>query len=220
MTPEMADRIASRYPITHVLDVGANTGDTVKLWLERGAQEVHAVEPIPDCYTKLIDRYAHEPKVTCHRLGVSDRLYVHENLCVTNCWTLLPHDSTLLERAVEYRDAKPFDVVFTTIDRLLDSTAFRPTFVKIDVDGYELKALRGARQFIHTVRPPILLEVSYLPRILGDCCECLISEALAGGYIIEKAMGDGSEGPRYTKTKDFMRIFPWDTSFDVMLHPI
>lgn len=203
------------FPISRVLDVGANFGHWVHSWLALGARSVHAVEPVPECYEALTQRFADDARVTTHRLGVSDAASVADDLNIFNAWSLLPEDSSALERAIEFRDKAPFAVQFTTIDTLLDEEEFTPGLIKIDVDGYEAKALRGARRFLSASRPLVMLEVSYLPFFYGDCCECMIREIFALDYLITAL----DRSHTFVDARDFMRIYPWDTSFDVLLVP-
>ncbi len=204
------------YGIRDVLDVGANIGGFVGTWLEKGARLVHAIEPVPGVHAQLSAAFAGDPRVRCHRLGVSDVPGDLTDVNVFNCWTLLPEASRRLDRAVEFVGAPPFSVELTTIDELCERWRFVPDFIKIDVDGYEVKALRGARRIIAARRPVILLELSYLPDALGDCCECMVSDLFRAGYVM--TLLDG--GKRLVSVKDVMRLYPWDTSFDVICEPV
>jgi len=204
------------YGIRDVLDVGANTGGFVDAWLEKGARSVHAIEPVPSCFAQLSARFAGDPRVTCHRLGVSDAPGKLTDVNVFNCWTLLPEASRRLDRAVEFVGVPPFSVELRTIDDLIDGwVGFSPDLIKIDVDGYEVRALRGARRIIAARRPVIMLELSYLPDALGDCCECMVRDLFRAGYVVTMLNG----GRRLTAVKDVMRGYPWDTSFDVICEP-
>lgn len=53
-----------------------------------------------------------------------------------------------------------------TLDTLLESTNTRPSFVKIDVEGAESEALKGATQLINHVRPTFYVEVG--PEHVGN----------------------------------------------------
>lgn len=198
-----------------MLDLGANIGGTVVTWLEKGARTVHAVEPVPRNLEVLTARFAGADKVTVHACGISDAEGMLTSVNVYNAWTLLPDDATELDRALEFVDEPPFDVPLTTIDALVDATGIAPNVLKIDVDGYEAKALRGGREVLETLRPMVVFEISYLPYFLGDCCECMIRGIFDAGYVI----ADPDRERRFTDTRDVMRVYPWDTSFDVLLVP-
>lgn len=198
-----------------VIDAGANTGGYVSAWLSHGANRVIAIEPVPDCFAQLSTLYAEDPRVLTMQLAVSDApgKLVAQN--VHNCWTLLPEGSRVLDRALDYKGRPPFDVELDTIDHICSVVGASPRFMKIDVDGYDARAMRGARATIERCRPLIMLEMSYLPSILGDCCECMVRDALAPGYRMQQV----HDGRIFDDARSFMRVFPWDTSFDVLLWP-
>jgi FkbM family methyltransferase len=215
-TVDVWTRVFGAFPISTVLDVGAATGGTVVQWLGRGALRVHAVEPVPENQQQLRERFGGDARVVLHDCGISDRQETVENLNVFNTWSLMPEKDAVLERAVEFRDKKPFPVQFTTIDALAASHSIAPDFVKIDVDGYEAKALRGAQVVLATYRPIVRLELSYLPFFYGDCCECMIRWIYANGFVVtNEAITEV-----YRDSRAVMRIYPWDTSFDVWLFPV
>lgn len=199
--------------IRHVLDVGANIGDTTAEFLALGAERVVALEPNPACMAKLAERFQGDTRVELVPLGASDVAHQEQGLNVFNCWTLARDGETGLDRSLEY--GAPFDVSFETLEQVCAARQWVPDFIKIDVDGHEAKVLRGAAELLTTRRPLVLLEVSYLPRSFGDCCECMLESVFSKGYQIVSLL----DGVTYRSTRAFMRVFPWDTSFDVFLEP-
>lgn len=216
MTADWPRVLFSDYQIRNVLDVGANVGGFIDLWLEHGATTVHAIEPEPTTYAGLEARYRDDPRVTTHKLGVSDAEGELVGVNVYNCWTLRPEASKQLDRAIEFVGKPPFDVELTTIDRFCGLHHFVPDFIKIDVDGYDARALRGARAILAEFRPVLMLEVSYLPFFIGDCCECMIRGLFDLGYTLASLADFGKV---YNDAREFMRTFPWDTSYDVICEP-
>lgn len=199
-----------------VLDVGANVGDMTQRFLGFGAEHVLALEPIPEVFAQLAARFIDDPRVFAMQLGVSDELGLLRGVNVHNCWTLLPEAGAKLDRAIEFIHKLPFEISLTTIDRLLEGTpSFHPDFIKIDVDGYDAKAMRGATKYLAKHKPLVLLEVSYLPHFLDDCCECMVRDIFKHGYTMTSIV----TGQEFKNSRDFMRVFPWDTSFDVLLRP-
>jgi FkbM family methyltransferase len=212
---DWARPVASAYRVREVLDVGANTGEMVQLWLAAGAQHVHAVEPIPSIYEGLAARYAGDPRVTCYPIAAGEAPGRLVDVNVFNCWTLLPHADDRLERSAPFRGAPPFSVDVTTIDDLISGHGCRPDLIKIDVDGREPEVLRGARRYLAARRPVIILELSYLPDTLGDCCECMVRELYRTGYVLTELV----TGRRLPTVRDVMQTYPWNTSYDVVCEP-
>jgi len=213
----------ARHKIKRVLDVGANYGGFVTGWLGCGASQVHAIEPVPECFDALSKLFERDPRVVCHRLGVSDEPGTIERANVFHCWTLLP-DGTRngagmqIDPAVDFKGKPSFDVELDTIDSLLARWDFEPDFIKIDVDGYDARALRGAREYLARRRPVLMLELAYHPEFLGDCVECMVRSVYDLGYTM-RCLNDLNDGRPLETLKDMMRIYPWDTSFDVICEP-
>lgn len=215
--------VIRRHGCRQTLDVGANVGGFVSTWLDLGADRVLAVEPVPSCFDALVATYGQDPRVTALKLGVSDAVGSKRDLNVHNCWTLLPDLGTggkptdhKVGRALEFVGKPAFDVTFTTIDALLAEQSFAPDFIKIDVDGYDAKALRGAHNYLSTRHPLVMVEISYLMKLVGDDCEQMIKDIFTLGYTMTSVV----TAQRFTSAKEFMPVFPWRTSFDVLLEPI
>jgi hypothetical protein len=89
----------------------------------------------------------------------------------------------------------------------------RVDFIKVDVDGFELRVLKGARNTIAQFRPNILIELGYLVEDVGDS----IMELLAFihddlGYAIYNEAGelescfDPSTWYPFNTTKDYAMV--------------
>jgi hypothetical protein len=57
------------------------------------------------------------------------------------------------------RGLKEVDLTVTTLDRFCADQGVAPRLMKIDVDGYEGKILRGAENLLKNTKPTILLEL-------------------------------------------------------------
>ena len=57
------------------------------------------------------------------------------------------------------RALRSVDLMVTSLDRYCDDHGVAPDLMKIDVDGYEGKVLRGARNLLRNAPPTILLEL-------------------------------------------------------------
>jgi FkbM family methyltransferase len=133
------------------LDVGTWYGPWT-FRLARRAGRVVAIEPMPRL-ARLLERTA-PPNVRVVRAAASDQPGT------ASIWTSADGAgvrgvSSLLRREVHSRSV---DVPLVTVDSL-DLTEV--TFVKIDVDGHEVPALRGAAGIVRRDRPVLLVEAEY-----------------------------------------------------------
>jgi FkbM family methyltransferase len=128
------------------LDVGANVGAYSVLlgqWVGPSGRVV-AFEPAPEPFKGLIDHLAlnHlEGRVTPIAAAVGDR-DAKAGLLLSST----AGESRLASPSEAGRDATPVPVV--TIDSFCQREGIDPGFIKIDVEGWELFALRGARDTI------------------------------------------------------------------------
>lgn len=132
----------------HFLDVGANIGSYTVLAATGPRARVTAVEPIPTTFAKLQANVALnrlEPRVNACCVGLSDKrgvLRFSSGLDTVN-HVLAPEESL-----------PAIEVTVMRLDDLVEDDC--PVLIKIDVEGHELPALRGAAR---TLANPKLLAV-------------------------------------------------------------
>jgi FkbM family methyltransferase len=148
-------------PGATVLDIGANLGAyTVLLAQWVGASgRVHAFEPAPSARAGLTRHL--------HLNGIRDRVVVHPEAVSDRPGTArfravgMQGDNRLL--GSDTTDG--IDVTTTTIDEFCSASAIRPSFIKLDVEGAELQALRGARSTIASAGGAVGLFVEIHPHL-------------------------------------------------------
>lgn len=163
-----------------VYDCGANDGDFIPRWLDAGAFKVYAFEPVPDMIARLRARFRDDPHVSIEPIGLSDQIMTVANMKPHNTWTLLPC-SGRNDVSIDYVHKPPFAVSFTTLDKFCE-THPAPDFIKMDVDGYEYRAMLGGGKMFISKQPPIYWECSYLPTLIGDSLERLCKLIYLWGY--------------------------------------
>ena len=188
------------------VDLGANQGE-YSLWMSRlsgqGGQ-VHSFEPSPKMLEQLGATLAlNQPmagNVTVHPFGLSD---------------VDARVELFLPSAVNQAGNEGAATVFKTSDRdqslgsielknsgmaLAQATSRRLDFMKIDIEGSEMKALRGMRDRLASDRPVLLVEVNRLALNLAGSSPKELAEFLTElGYRISLI---GSRG----------RLFPYDVA--------
>ncbi len=141
-----------KHNITTVLDVGANTGQFAKMVHKTLPHAtIFSFEPIEECYQKLIKNMADVPRFHAFNFGLGDsddEMEMHVN-DFTPSSSLLPM-ADLHIRAYPYTAKthgekvriRQLDIVAQEL--LLDGNVL----VKIDVQGYEDKVIRGGQSVI------------------------------------------------------------------------
>jgi FkbM family methyltransferase len=147
---------------TEVLyDVGAFTGDSTKSFLatERGKKfsEIHSFEPSPNNFLQLQQLVASlgldKGSIVAHRLALGDS--------IGEIQVETEHGpSSRVGRGNER-------VEITTIDEI-STTISPPTFIKIDVEGFEPQCLQGAKQTISRTAPVIAVSVYHIQSHLWE----------------------------------------------------
>jgi len=111
-------------------------------------------------YLNSIKKSLNWSNVIIEHLALSDKegksnLYILANK--------VKHDSspgaTLLNSISENDIYRIEEVNTQTLDNYIKRYSFKPTFLKIDVEGNELNVLKGGLEFISTVKPKILVEI-------------------------------------------------------------
>jgi FkbM family methyltransferase len=162
---EMAQALGAD-SVHHVVDGGAYRGTTVLRLREvfPGAT-IHAFEPQQESFDFLRERVGGLDRVNLHRTALSDcngeRTFFVNEAAYTS--SLLPARTRAMrqvgQRVVETR----------TLDAMM-SAAGNPIVdaIKLDLQGHELAALRGAERVLEHCRA-LLVEVNFRHRYVGAC---------------------------------------------------
>jgi FkbM family methyltransferase len=210
---EVVDRVLADQRPKCVFDLGANLGGWIVKWFQNGAEWCHAFEPVPNLAPNLRAMAEADPRIIFNQVAVGDVPGRIEGVNVHNQWTLLQVGSGRVPLARDYKNQSPFGMEVITLDDYIAQTGVRPDFLKVDVDGYELRVLRGARKFLSEFPVPMYFEYSFLPQLLGDSVGEMCHLIYELGY--RAVCMDGSYfSPDW---QDMRRYFPKRTSFDIML---
>lgn len=133
-----------------VLDIGANIGNhSIYFLKECGAKKVIAFEPVKETFNILkrnIEINDLEDKVVLYNCGVGE---------LRSKAAFEEYDLHNIGGTTLY-DKEDGDIEIFSIDSLnLDDDV---TFMKVDVEGFEEKVIRGALETIKKYRPVIMLE--------------------------------------------------------------
>jgi FkbM family methyltransferase len=140
-----------------VLDIGANEGEFTDLVVKDSKRlRVMSFEPHPVTYARLKQRFARNPRVEIVNCAVGREpgeidLYDYEEIDGTEHATVFRDVIEKTRRA----KASKHTVKMVTLDALeIDG---KIELIKVDVEGFELAVLQGARKVIANKRPNYLL---------------------------------------------------------------
>lgn len=158
-----------------VFDVGANTGEKARLFLQLGAKVV-CVEPQKACVQRLTARYKRNPNVRIVPKALGDGDTVGEISICDEANTI----STMSGRWIHdgrFADAYAWNrketVPMTTLDALIEEFGI-PHYCKIDVEGFEYNVLKGLS------RPISLISFEFTKEFLEDARKCMTHLASLG----------------------------------------
>lgn len=157
---------------TTVVDVGANIGDhtvTYSRWVGDSGW-VMAFEPYVPTYNCLVYNTRNMANVLPINKGLSDD---HSIVGV------ISNDNV----GATYLTPQSLGAITSTLDYYEFS---KVSFIKIDVEGYETKVLRGAKVTTAKYRPVMLIEVNYAALVrAGSCVRELFDLISSMDYMIE-----------------------------------
>jgi len=151
---------STRSPV--IVDGGANEGNVTATLLRAFERPtIHAFEPNPDVVMTLTERYQSTSEVHVHEQALGP-----EPRTVPFHVTTDPVSSSVrspTETKREYRDEaatieRTIEIEQVRLDEVLSSP---PDVLKLDLQGYELDALRGATEFLDDI-PLVFMEVEFL----------------------------------------------------------
>jgi len=133
-----------------VIDCGALYGDHSLAYANKVGTygTVLAFEVNPEAYECLYRNMRDVPQVKIYQVGLGEK---NELLTIRQSQnagaSFIDHDETISLPTIR-------------VNALDDMNLSRLDFFKLDVEGYELKALKGARQTLIRLRPKVLMEIN------------------------------------------------------------
>lgn len=170
-----------------VFDVGANLGNRAKVFSRLGAVVV-AVEPQAACADFLEESFRGTPDVHLVRsaLGAA-RGEAEMSICGAHTISSLSHDwirsvvasDRFADHVWNRRERVPVD----TLDHLMARFG-RPSFIKIDVEGFEDQVVAGLS------RPVPALSMEFTPEYLTAALRCIDHLAGLGDVRFQYSLGE------------------------------
>jgi FkbM family methyltransferase len=159
------------HPGDVVLDCGASDGDFTREALRAGASKVISIEIAPssaECIRRNLASEIAAGKVVVYPKGVWDK---------EDRMTLEVDDTNFAANTVVLRpkNAHPaVEVALTTIDKIVVELGLaRVDFIKMDIEGAEVRALNGARETINRFKPRMAITAEHNPNDERDIPEAI-----------------------------------------------
>ena len=177
-----------------VLDCGANIGVTVQVALEAKAKTIVAIEPAPEnleCLRRNFPDEIMRGRVILYEKGVWDK----EDTLTMN---IDPHNSAADSVVLKPEGSEgTIKVPVTTVDKIVAELKLdRVDYIKMDIEGAEPNALRGARETIAKYKPRlsiasyhVTVHSTVIPQVVNEIKpgyrkECGPCNELKGEYRI------------------------------------
>ena len=148
----LIERYAPSLATRSVIDVGANMGDwSARVLAISPTTKIYAVDMVPSFASKLRERF--RATATIVEAALSDRAESATGYRVGN--------GGRIPRVTSPKKAEPFELHTLTGDDLVADLGLKDiAAIKIDVDGYDIKVLRGFATVIAEQRPIVQFEYS------------------------------------------------------------
>lgn len=156
-----------------VFDIGSNNGDKADRFLRMGARVI-CIEPDSNCCSVLKERFkGRSSSIKILNKAVSDSIgrksmYPHKENSAYNTlsekWAIKFSEAGKAQKNVLIRK---IDVKTVTIDHLVRVYG-EPHYIKIDIEGHEINALRGLTSKV----PVITFEIN-LPEFAEEGVQCI-----------------------------------------------
>lgn len=167
-------RILQPREVEVVLDVGANTGQTAALFLrEFPRATIHSFEPNPAAYAQLAETMAKHRRAVLYQIALgarSGRAEMHlTQSSLTSSLLAISHDAAaLLGRGGT--PAGRVEVEVRALDDFSQTHGLRQIdLLKLDVQGFEVELLNGARQMLCERRIALVMtEVNFVKLYEGQ----------------------------------------------------
>lgn len=137
------------------VDAGAFDGKTIldfNQWCNGKYSKIYAFEPQIEALEKC----------QCNCAGLQNISYLHKGLWDSEQTVHFVCEGTE-SRIVENRNDSSFSVNVTSLDINVLGGGIIPTFIKMDIEGAELKALEGAAECISKYSPQLAISVYHKP---------------------------------------------------------
>lgn len=186
-------------------DVGANTGNRVKIFLKLQANVI-AIEPQNECVKILRTGYGNNKHLTIIQKAIGESEGEAE-IMISNARSISSLSQEWVEavrksgRFSEYSWNMKQIVPLTTLDRLIEQYG-TPSFIKIDVEGFEYQVIKGLSQ------PVKALSLEFTPEFIESTFRCIDHLQRLGDIQLNYSIGETMQFvlAKWATPKEMVRI--------------
>ncbi len=153
---KLLESVLRYYGVNTILDVGANIGQYAKEAIRHGYKgEIHSFEPIPEVFEQLASKARGHSKWKVYPLGVGSKeedilMNISENLVSSS---VLKVGEASLSAESSTRIVRQQKIKVTTLDLFIHDRDLKgEILLKLDIQGYEMEALRGALKSLPSIK--------------------------------------------------------------------
>ncbi len=147
------DRIESKK--YNALDIGANIGNH-SLFFSEHFLNVYSFEPLSINFELLKINSLNKDNIKIFKFGASDK---DEIKYIVSTFDIDPGHSQIIEDVEKFKDFKSEKVQTKNLDNFLgENNVSKIKFIKIDVEGFEFRVLKGLKNTIISEKPIIAFE--------------------------------------------------------------
>jgi len=161
--------------IFNIIDGGSANGGTIIAWKKFFPKSyVYAFEPIENEEIKKVEESFSNVKVSFLALGSKEetkKLNVNKYSDTSSFYNNISSERN-------YQREKAIDVKVTTLDKWCNKNYVNANILKLDLQGYELEALKGAKEQLENNIECILIEASFKEFYVNQPLFCTIEEFL------------------------------------------
>jgi FkbM family methyltransferase len=194
-------------PEDTVFDVGANVGQRSGIFA-RLCRKVVAFEPQPSCLKQLRSNFKNTSRVIIEDVGLSDSagelvMYECDADVLSSCAPT--HIEQMKQERFKSRVwERTRNIRVVTLDAMIEKYG-HPTFIKIDVEGYELNVLQGLSVPIER------LSFEYASETINTARQCVEQLMKLSDYRFNYCVGEDLNYvlPEHVNAQDFIeRVIP------------
>jgi len=167
---EILELIKNNYPtqIKTIFDIGGNIGSwTLLVKTIFPNAEIHAFEPLEGFANRLKENTKKIDSIFVHQVALANEEAMSEMYVAGDSSSLMPLGK-LMQEQYEIQSNEKTTIQTVILDNYIkEKNIPQPDFIKLDIQGYELEALKGAKKAMNYAKY-IFIEVSFEEFYVGQ----------------------------------------------------